>query len=112
MAKAIEEVGDTIYTFAADCEELFSQVHAQLKAKIPAITNLFQEYQHRFVSWTAYLGIFADKSVCLDRRLRRYPEVQDIIVRLLDVVYSSLQQGTFTASIINVDRQHTDMIWQ
>ncbi|KAK3363887.1 hypothetical protein B0T25DRAFT_445275 [Lasiosphaeria hispida] len=90
------EADDTLYSLAGECEELFAQTHEKLKhdasGQDPAFLRLFDEYQHRFIAWTAYLGVFANKNVCLDRRLRRHPEVQDLIVRLLDVVHLSLQQ--------------------
>lgn len=72
---AAEPVGDEIYDFTADCEELFSQVQVQLKGSVSGIINLFEEYRHWFIVWTVYLGVFADKLICLDRRLRRHPDV-------------------------------------
>lgn len=97
-ATAAEDNGgeDTIYYLACECEELFSQTQKQLKAGARDVVNLFNEYQHRFIAWTAYLGVFAEKNLCLDQRLRRHPEVQDLIVRLLDVVFLNLQQRIST----------------
>ena len=90
---------DTIYELACECEGLFSQTYKQLKVRASDVVNLFNEYQHRFVAWAAYLGVFAEKNICLDRRLRRHPEVQDLIVRLLDVVSLNLQQRASTHSL-------------
>jgi hypothetical protein len=91
MASVAAEGDETIYDVAADCEGLFAQVQAQLRASSSIAANLFEEYQHGFIAWTAYLGVFANKDVCLDRRLRRHPELQDLIVRLLDLVHANLQ---------------------
>jgi len=93
MASVAAEGDDTVYDIAADCEGLFAQVQAQLRASASVVANLFEEYQHGFIAWTAYLGVFANKAVCLDRRLRRHPELQDVVVRLLDLVHVNLQHS-------------------
>ena len=89
----LEERHDIIYNLAGECEELFSQTLSQLRATVADAINLFEEYQHRFIAWTAYLGVFAKESVCLDRRLRRHPEIHDLIIRLLDLLELNLRQS-------------------
>jgi hypothetical protein len=55
-------------------------------------TDLFAEFQQRFSIWAAHLGVFAQKSQCLDTRLRNLPDLQDLVARLLDILRRSLQQ--------------------
>ncbi|KLU92426.1 hypothetical protein MAPG_11372 [Magnaporthiopsis poae ATCC 64411] len=100
MAASVGEHGDTIYNLAGECEELFLKIHAQLKAVAADVIDLFEEYQHRFLAWTAYLGVFAKRSVCLDQQLIRHPEIQDLVVRVLGILQLHLEQiSVFLAAI-------------
>ena len=45
-----------------------------------------EDFCHRFSSWAAYLCVFESKSPCLDDRLEGVPAVQDVIMRLLDIL--------------------------
>jgi hypothetical protein len=85
---------DVLYRLACECEDVFEQLQeAYLKAE-PKPSDIEQctEFQQRFSIWAAYLGVFAQKSQCLDTRLRNFPDLQDLAARLLDILRCSLHQ--------------------
>lgn len=98
MDSAAPEEDESIFHLAGQCEKSFSLVNAVLKAVNAEFTSLLEEYQYRFLTWTAYLGVFAERDVCLDRRLRHHPELQDIVVRYLDIVQRNLNQRQSSSS--------------
>jgi hypothetical protein len=89
MAASAEDEDD-IYNLAGECEELFQQEQVELEFRGVETLQLFDEYQQRF---TAYLGVFAKRSVCLDRRLRQHPDLRDLVMRLLDILKTNLIQS-------------------
>lgn len=82
------EAEGPIYNLAWDCEKLFIALCAQGPTSL--ITGLIDDYRQQFATWCAYLGVFARPSQCLDRRLWRLPDIQDIVFRLLDSLGRSL----------------------
>ncbi|KAL6823373.1 hypothetical protein V8C40DRAFT_247930 [Trichoderma camerunense] len=85
------ESGEPIYELASKCEKLFSEQISKLKD----VANLngakvVGEYQQRFSAWAAFLGVFAVPEMCLDRRLRRHADIQDLALRLLDIMKRNL----------------------
>lgn len=84
---------DLLYTLAYECESQFNKLLQALQSAKPegSIKELCSEFQQRFAIWTAYLGVFARKNQCLDTRLRNFPDLQDLVARLLDILYRSLQ---------------------
>ncbi|KAF3314545.1 hypothetical protein TWF173_004628 [Orbilia oligospora] len=77
-----------IYLMAHDCRELFDKI---LDAPSPPrVARLIREYQERFNAWTSFLGVFAGEDACLDHRLRNHSALQDMIIRLLDVLRRNL----------------------
>lgn len=86
-----EEVDAAIFLLAEECENLF-----QAALTPPASRDdlsLFEHHQDRFESWATYFGVFAEPSLSLDRRLKQRPDLQDLVVRLLDILKSNLLQG-------------------
>lgn len=83
-----------LYWLACECQDLFNQLQETFQtAKAKATTiELCAELQQRFSIWAAYFGVFAQGSQCLDTRLRNTPDLQDLVVRLLDILRCSLQQ--------------------
>lgn len=71
-----------IRTLSLDCENLFDEL-TKHKGLSP-VSDLLEDYQQRFLTWAAYLGVFAHPSQCLDRRLRSAPDVKDVVLRALD----------------------------
>jgi hypothetical protein len=96
---ALAEDEDDIYNLAAECEELFQQEHLEQESCRVETLQLFDEYQQRFTAWTAYLGVFAKRSVCLDRKLRQHPDLQDLVMRLLDILKTNLIQSQYPISL-------------
>ncbi|KAK5987383.1 Kinesin light chain 1 [Cladobotryum mycophilum] len=85
------ESKEPIFELACECEKLFSE--QMLRAKNEADINgakVMEEYQQRFAAWAAFLGVFAVPEMCLDRRLRRHIEIQDLVLRLLDIMKRNL----------------------
>lgn len=85
---------DVLYRLACKCEDVFDQLQEALSKAKPKAMNieLFAELQQRFSIWAAYLGVFAQESQCLDTRLRNFPDLQDLVARLLDILRCSLLQ--------------------
>ncbi|KAL7921713.1 hypothetical protein ACQKWADRAFT_321286 [Trichoderma austrokoningii] len=85
---------DILYRLACECEDLFEQLQKALPRAKPKASDIEQctEFQQRFSIWAAYLGVFAQKSQCLDTRLRNFPDLQDLATRLLDILRCSLHQ--------------------
>ncbi|RSL57811.1 hypothetical protein CEP51_014182 [Fusarium floridanum] len=86
---------ESIYRLACECERLLdqcingqeSQEYFQDSAR-PG--RLLAEYQLQFAAWAAHSGVFAKKSLCLDRRLSSLPDLQDLVIRLLDTLRRTL----------------------
>ncbi|KAH8779029.1 hypothetical protein BGZ57DRAFT_761073, partial [Hyaloscypha finlandica] len=81
-----EEDDEPIFSLAEDCEALFQQEISRLESEESKELRLLEERQQRFTAWTAYMGVFAKRSLCLDRKLRHHPDLQDLVLRLPQVV--------------------------
>ncbi|KAJ3562789.1 hypothetical protein NPX13_g8431 [Xylaria arbuscula] len=80
---------DFLYDLACECEKAFDRLR---DSPGNAGQALYTEFQQRFAIWTANLGVFARKSQSLDTRLQNYPDLQDLVARLLDILHHSLRQ--------------------
>ncbi|KAK4458193.1 hypothetical protein QBC42DRAFT_186629, partial [Cladorrhinum samala] len=78
---------DLLYSMACKCEQLFDTPFSG------AAADKWQELRQRFAIWTSYMGVFARKSQCLDARLRKAPDIKDLVARLLDILLRSLDDG-------------------
>ncbi|KAJ5159888.1 uncharacterized protein N7482_006892 [Penicillium canariense] len=75
------EYEEPIYELAVECERLFVQHVSRLNDDDqPNGAKILSELSQRFAAWTAFLGVFAESNVCLDRRLRRHVEIQDQVL--------------------------------
>ncbi|KAM0465683.1 hypothetical protein ACHAPV_001740 [Trichoderma viride] len=84
---------DLLYKLAYECETHLDRLLAtvqKLKSDVGTI-EICADFQQRFAIWTAYLGVFAQKSQCLDTRLRNLPDLQDLVARLLDILRRGLK---------------------
>ncbi|CAN9227358.1 unnamed protein product [Alternaria alternata] len=81
---------DTIYEMAESCENLLRSGRSALESYGSSISTLLEEYEQRFTAWADYLGVFAKRSISLDRRLQHHPDIQDLVVRLLDILKTNL----------------------
>ncbi|KAF3063150.1 hypothetical protein CFAM422_010381 [Trichoderma lentiforme] len=92
-----------IYNLACECEELFKKHLSQ--GHSPLVASLVAEYQQRFLTWTAYLGVFARPSQCLDRRLQTLHDIRDIVLRLLGLLKRALLLFEPASSIATDDTE-------
>ncbi|KAK1238013.1 hypothetical protein MKX08_002592 [Trichoderma sp. CBMAI-0020] len=91
MDLADVEPTEPIFELATECEALFSEHVLRLKNESDSNgAKVVGEYQQRFSAWAAFLGVFAVPEMCLDRRLRSHVEVQDLVVRLVDIMKRNL----------------------
>lgn len=98
----MEDETQPIRLMAGDCSELFEKYlsHPSSSAKytLPStvsseVIRFLQELKDRFDAWSSFLGVFAATNACLDYRLRRHPALQDMIIRLLDVLRRNIYLG-------------------
>jgi dynamin-binding protein len=95
MENVAVEKSEPIYDLAIDCEKLYAKQISRLKkADKASDVTILSELSQRFATWTAFLGVFAESKICLDRRLRHHVEIQEQVLRLLDVVERNLRFGT------------------
>jgi hypothetical protein len=82
---------EPIFELATECETLFSEHLSKLSNESDLNgAKVVGEYQQRFSAWAAFLGVFAVPDMCLDRRLRNHAEVQNLVLRLLDIMKRNL----------------------
>ncbi|KAB8278135.1 hypothetical protein BDV30DRAFT_234083 [Aspergillus minisclerotigenes] len=68
-----------IYNLSEQCEDLLDK-----KVGDVVLEGLLQDFQVRFRTWTARLRVFAWPSQCVDWRLRKRPNIRDLIARKLE----------------------------
>ena len=84
---------DLLYKLACQCETLFEDILEAVKTETNSmVVKLLSEYQQQFAIWGTHLGVFAERTQSLDTRLRTFPDLQDLVARLLDILCRSLQQ--------------------
>ncbi|KAL4862729.1 hypothetical protein BDV12DRAFT_202760 [Aspergillus spectabilis] len=82
---------EPIFELAAECETLFTdKITSFNDAGDENAAKLLSDLYQRFSAWAAFLGVFAESNVCLDRRLRRHADIQDQVLRLLDIMQRNL----------------------
>ena len=80
---------------AYDCNELFDECLAQSGDSqgrhYSRIVPFVKEYRRRFDAWSSFLGVFATRSNArLDYRVRCHPALQDMLIRLLEMLRENL----------------------
>jgi hypothetical protein len=79
----------SIYDLARECACLFDEY-----LSAPRIHSRFVEQnQRRFLSWVAFLGVFAPQDACLDTRLKYKPDVRGLVMLLLNVLRRNMRRG-------------------
>ena len=91
VARTLGDGDDTIYEMAGICEDLLRSCHLTLESSGSSNSILFEEYEQRFTAWAEHLGVFAKRSISLDRRLQHHPDIQDLVVRYLDILNTNLK---------------------
>lgn len=87
-----EDSSEPIFDSAEECEALFKEGTSRLEAASDGMVRNLQELEQRFAAWTGYSGVFAERIICLDYRLRHHPDLQDLVLRLLDILRTNLLQ--------------------
>ena len=94
-----------IRLMADDCNKLFGESLARSiavhKHPLPLeVLHAMEQYHHRFNGWCTFLGVFAAEIAALDSRLRRHASLQDMVIRMLDMLRQNLFLGKepYTAS--------------
>lgn len=87
-------VGQSIFVQATLCRNLFVDYLAVPRA----YGKVVSECQHRFSTWTKLLGVFANEKASLDYRLQRSPEVQVLVLTMLQVLERNLARGELLSS--------------
>ncbi|RAQ75712.1 kinesin light chain 1 and [Aspergillus flavus] len=88
-APVMQEIQATepVFELAVECESLYAkQINSFNDAGNENAAKILSDLYQRFSSWAAFLGVFAESNVCLDRRLRRHADIQDQVLRLLDIM--------------------------
>lgn len=78
-----------IYTLAMECKILFKAC----LGKSTAEGSHLRQFEHRFLLWASFLGVFANEKSCLDQRLRRDPEIRNLVLLMLRVLKRNLDHG-------------------
>lgn len=82
---------EPIFQLAAECERLYAEHISRLHDDDePNGATMLSELNQRFAAWAAFLGVFAESNLCLDRRLRHHVEIEDQVLRLLDIMHRNL----------------------
>lgn len=92
-----------ILPLAIECDRLLSRFVTGTESSdsrptsepsLKPIGRQAEDWQDRFNAWASYLGVFAEDSISLDRRLVNHPDIRGMIIKLLEVLRSSLETGT------------------
>lgn len=87
----VVEDQEPIFGLAAECETLYANQINTLHDNDEADgAKLLSELHQRFAAWASFLGVFAEPNICLDRRLRHHIDIQDNVLRLLDILHTNL----------------------
>jgi hypothetical protein len=91
--EALKDV-EPIYKLAVDCERWYTERIAKLKADNRADeVVMLSALSQRFAAWAAFLGVFAEPNICLDRRLRHHVSIQEQVLCLLKIMERNLAFG-------------------
>ncbi|KAF5702071.1 hypothetical protein FMUND_13624 [Fusarium mundagurra] len=80
---------------ATDCNEFFEQIINTSSVNQQEIISQTFVYRDAFIALTSFLCIFDEPGSSLDYRLRRHESIQDIMIRLLEL----LRQNLFIVSV-------------
>lgn len=93
MDTSVEEDDEPIYGLSIECEALFEKGSCLGSLAEAGAVLLWEEHRERFTTWASYLGVFAKRSLSLDRRLEHHPTLRDLVLRLLDILHRNLTRG-------------------
>ncbi|KAI1752132.1 hypothetical protein F4782DRAFT_502146 [Xylaria castorea] len=87
--------GQELSGWARHCGELFQKLLSTLVGHggIGTHYRTVRDYSQRFELWAGFIGVFANGGASLDNRLRFYPEVRDLVLRMLKLLERNLSHG-------------------
>ncbi|RSM12515.1 hypothetical protein CEP52_002372 [Fusarium oligoseptatum] len=87
----MDEIDEPIYDVAVECERLFeTQIERFNQASDGNGAALIAELSHQFFTWTNSLKVFDDGNLNLDHKLQGHSEIQDQVLRGLDLMRANL----------------------
>ncbi|KAH7254686.1 hypothetical protein B0J15DRAFT_494753 [Fusarium solani] len=91
MATELLDIEKSICDIAVECEELFEvQIARFNNAGDQNGAALIAELGHQFSAWANSMRVFEKASLNLDRKLQGHPEIQDQVLRGLDLMQANL----------------------
>ncbi|KHN96556.1 Protein kinase-like domain protein [Metarhizium album ARSEF 1941] len=79
----------SIYSQAENCKDQFDRY-----LEAPRVHgNHVSKCYDRFLTWASFLGVFANDAVSLDRRLKHNPDIKELVLSMLRVLYKNLTWG-------------------
>lgn len=85
-----DETNQEISNTSLKCKRAFE---SYLSNPHTAYVDRVEVQQARFNMWASNIGVFATLSASLDQRLREYPEIKVMILRMLEVMHSNILRG-------------------
>ena len=86
----------TIAECARTCLVSFEQCLQQLASAHPREHSYVEDQLARFAIWIDNIGIFAPGRASMDHRLREVPDIQDVVIGLLEVLDGKIQDCRYT----------------
>lgn len=113
MTADMGAVEEPIYDVAIECEKLFeNQIARFTQAGEGNGEALLTELSQQFSTWANSMKVFVDGDLSLDRKLQGHAEIQDQVLRGLDLMRANLAYGEpltpcYTPSLVSQDFQLT-----
>jgi hypothetical protein len=103
LAAQRKQQTEPIFELAVKCEALYTtQITTLTDVGDENAAKVLSDMYQRFSAWAAFLGVFAEPHVCLDRRVRRHPETQYQVLLLLGIMQGNLVGCTSHPAIFYV----------
>lgn len=118
MAADMKEGEEPIYDVAIECEKLFENQIARFnQAGEGNGAALLTELSQQFSTWANSMKVFVDGDLSLDRKLQGHAEIQDQVLRGLDLMRANLAYGEpftpcYTSSLVSHDFQLTCVMFR
>jgi hypothetical protein len=110
MATELLDIEKSICDIAVECEELFEvQIARFNNAGDQNGAALIAELGHQFSAWANSMRVFEKASLNLDRKLQGHPEIQDQVLRGLDLMQANLAYGEPFTSRYLIRLSHSNM---
>ncbi|KAI0186319.1 hypothetical protein EV127DRAFT_439039 [Xylaria flabelliformis] len=114
MFSVMADDGHEILDWARRCHESFQKLLSTQVSHdgIGTHYRTARDYSQRFELWAGFIGVFADGSASLDYRLRFYPEVRDLVLKMLKLLERNLSHGFWLdlASKKGIDKEASPII--